>query len=247
MTNEATIDKMNVMKMHGMANAFKELNRTGLHNDMSIDEVLAHLVDSEWDDRYNRKLERLLKAAKFRYQAYIENLSFEKKRNLDKRKILQLARCDWIKNGENVIITGKTGTGKSYLASALGHQACLKGMKVSYFNGMKLFGQLKYSKADGTYFKTINKIANQDLIIVDDFGLKLLDSDSRMILLELLEDRYNKRSFMISSQMGVDKWFEIIGDSTIADAICDRLIHNSHKIRLEGDSLRKKEKVPLEN
>ena len=247
MTNEATLEKMNAMKMYGMANAFKSIIQKGVIEEYDNDEIIGHLIDCEWDDRYNRKLERLLSSAKFRYQSYIEKIDYSKSRNLDKKLVLKLSECSWLKRGENVIITGATGVGKSYLSCALGHQACMKGFKVNYFNSMKLFGQLKYAKADGSYFKEILKIARQDLIVFDDFGLKALDNESRLILLEILEDRYGKKSIIISTQLPVNKWHEIIGDSTIADAICDRVIHNSHFIELDGDSLRKKEKIALEN
>ncbi|MBN2402903.1 MAG: IS21-like element helper ATPase IstB [Spirochaetes bacterium] len=247
MTNESTLEKMNAMKMYGMANAFKSITKTNGAQNYTNDEIIGHLVDAEWDDRYNKKLERLLKSAKFRYESYVEKLDYSKTRNLDKKLVLNLTECNWIKRGENIIITGATGVGKSYLSCALGHCACLKGLRVQYFNSMKLFGMLKYSKADGSYFREIQKIARQDLIILDDFGLKILDNDSRLIMLEILEDRYGKKSIIVSTQLPIDKWHDVIGDKTIADAICDRIVHNSHYIDLKGGSLRRKEKIALEN
>lgn len=239
MNNQGTIEKMNTMRLHGMTRAFQLTMDTGVKNDFTPDEMVAHLIDAEWDERYNRKLSRLLKAAKFRYQANIEQIDFRASRNLDKNNLLRFSNCGWIKKGESIIITGATGVGKSFIASALGHQACLNGNRVFYFNSMKLFSVLKFAKADGTYFKEMSKIQKQDLIILDDFGLKPLDSDSRLIMLEIIEDRHGAKSTLITSQLPVKKWFDVIGDPTIADAICDRLVHSSHKINLKGESMRK--------
>lgn len=239
MNNEGTLEKMHQMKLFGMLRAFKLLLDTSTY-DLTLDESVAQLIDAEWDDRYNRRLERLLRFAKFRYQASIEQMNFTWPRSLNKNNFLRLANCDWLRKGQSVIITGLTGTGKSFLACALGNQACKEGFKTLYFNCLKLFSRLKYSKADGSYFKEINKIQKQDLIILDDFGLKPLDKESRLILLEILEDRHSVRSTLITSQLPVACWHEIIGDPTIADAICDRLIHNSKRIELEGDSMREK-------
>lgn len=237
--NEGSLEKMNFMKLHGMVRAFKLLLETGT-NDLTADEVIAQLIDAEWDDRYNRKLERLLRASKFRYHASIEQADFISNRNLNKNIFMRLAGCDWLRKGQSVIITGATGAGKSFLACALGNQACKEGFKTLYFNCLKLFSQLKLAKADGSYFKEINKIQKQDLIILDDFGLEPLDRQSRLILLEILEDRHGVKSTLITSQLPVSSWHELIGDPTIADAICDRLIHNSQRIELKGQNMRKK-------
>jgi DNA replication protein DnaC len=240
--NEETIEKMKNMKLFGMLRAFDTLNDSNNTDNLSSDEHLAFLIDAEWDDRYNRKLNRLLKAAKFRYKSAIEQVNFKESRNLNKSKFLRLANCDWIKKNESIIITGPTGVGKSYLACSLGHRACTNSYKVLYFNCMKLFSKLKFSKADGTYEKEINKIKNQNLIILDDFGLHVLDAVSRLILLEIFEDRHGLQSTIMTSQLPTSRWHAVIGDQTIADAICDRIVHNSHKINLKGDSLRKKGK-----
>ncbi len=227
------------MRLSGMARSFKNILETEQQKNYTIDEVISQLVDCEYDDRYNRKMQRLLYAAKFRNQASIEAVDFTLNRNLDKNMFLRFSDCAWIGQYHNIIFTGPTGTGKSFLAQALGHQACILGYKVKYFNCTKLFKSLKLYHADGTYIKEIDSIANQDAIIFDDFGLELLDTQSRLSLLEIIEDRYGKKSTIISSQVPITKWHEIIGDSTIADAICDRLIHNSTKIQLKGDSVRK--------
>ncbi|MCK4945724.1 MAG: IS21-like element helper ATPase IstB [Alphaproteobacteria bacterium] len=238
--NEATIDKMLLMKFYGMARAFKETMGTGVKSNFTADELLGHLIDCEWENRQNRKLDRLLKTAKFRYQASFEQIDFTISRNLDKNMILRFSDCDYVSKKQNLIISGPTGVGKSFIACAIGQQACIRGYKVLYFNIRKLFSLLKISKADASYQKEISRIQKQDLIILDDFGLEHLDKQDRLSLLEIFEDRYGKRSSIITSQLPVQNWHEIIGDQTIADAICDRIIHNSHKIELKGGSVRKK-------
>ena len=240
MTNEATIEKMQQMRLNGMLNAFHTTMDTTFQNNFTPDELIAHLIDAEWEDRYNRKLARSLKIANFRYKASIEQITFTQQRNLDKNMILRLSNCDYINKAENILITGPTGVGKSFIACALGNQAAISGLKVIYSNCMKLFSRLKYAKAEGNYVKELKKLQKQDLIVLDDFGLHPVDQQSKLILLELLEDRYADKSMIITSQFPVAKWYDIIENSTVADAICDRLIHNAHQIQLKGDSMRKK-------
>jgi len=242
MNQTATMQKLEEMRLIGFTRAYREFMDTGINKDFTIDEVISHLVQAEWDERYNRRLQRLITNAKFRYQANMEQIDYIVKRELDKAIMLRLSSGDWIVKKQNVIITGATGLGKSYLASALGYQACQQGHKVFYRNCGKLFDELKIAKADGSYIKEINKIESQDLLIMDDFGLKPLDNNQRLILLELLEDRHGKRSTLITSQIPVNKWYDIIGEPTIADAIMDRLVHSSHRIELSGESMRKKYK-----
>lgn len=242
MNQTATMQKLEEMRLNGFARIYKKMQETGMSKDFTIDEIIAHLVQAEWDERYNRRLERLILNAKFRYQATMEQIDYSAKRNLDKVLMLRLSSCEWINKKQNVIISGSTGLGKSFLASALGHQACQQGFKVYYRNCSKLFDELKISKADGSYIKEINRIEKLDLLILDDFGLKPLDSNQRLILLELLEDRHGKRSTIITSQLPVKNWYEVINEPTIADAILDRLVHSSHRIELDGDSLREKYK-----
>ena len=238
--NEQTLEKMKTMKLMGMAQAFRTSLESGKTSTCTADELLSILVDSEWDDRYNRKLKRTLKNARFRYKASVEQINFDAQRELNKNQVLRLADCDFIKKHENVIITGSTGIGKSYLASAIGHQACSLGYKVAYEHTSKLFARLKQGKADGTYLKEITRMEKQDLLIIDDFGIQPLDPQSRSILLEIIEDRHSKRSTVFTSQVPVDDWFEIIGEQTIADAILDRIIHDAHRLELKGESMRKK-------
>ena len=198
------------------------------------------LIDAEWDERHNRKLDRSLKYARFRYKASVEQLSFEMERNMDKNQIMRLADCEFIKRKENVLITGSTGIGKSYLASALGHHACELGLKVFYQQTSKLFSRLKLAKVDGSYLREMTRIEKSELLIIDDFGIQPLDTHSRMCLMEIMEDRHGKSSTIITSQVPVAGWYEIIGEQTIANAILDRIIHDAHRVELKGESLRKK-------
>lgn len=239
MNNNQTIDKMKQMKLYGMARAMESALDMGLA-DITLDEFIAHLVDAEYDDRHNRRLSRLIKNAKFRYTASFEEIDFNAERNLSKNMFLRFSDCSFIKDRKNIIITGPTGTGKSFAASALGNQACVYGYRTLYFNAQKLFSALKLAKADGSYISRVQKIEKASLIILDDFGLQKLDTASRLIFLEILEDRHGLSSTVITSQLPVASWHEIIGDATIADAICDRIINTSYRIELKGGSLRKK-------
>jgi len=238
--NEQTMEKMKTMKLHGMVRAFRTSLDSGQADKYTADEMVSMLVDSEWDDRYNRKLNRNVRNARFRYKAAVEQIHFDAPRELNKNHVLRLADCEFVEKKENVIITGSTGIGKSYIASALGHQACSFGYKVLYEHTSKLFARLKMGKADGTYLKEITKMEKQELLIIDDFGIQPLDQQSRTILMEIIEDRHGKRSTMLTSQVPVNKWFEVIGEQTIADAILDRIIHDAHRLDLKGESMRKK-------
>ena len=238
--NEATVTKMKLMKLNGMHNAFKTAIESGKTDHYTIDQFTSMLIDSEWDERHNRRIERSIKNARFHYKSNIESLNFEVSRNLDRTQILRLADCEFVTKNQNVLITGSTGVGKSFLGTALGYQACIEGFKVSYFNTSKLFAKLKIAKADGSYLKELAKLQRQDVLILDDFGLQALDGQNRITLLEIIEDRHNNGSVIVTSQIPVQGWYDIIGEKTIADAILDRLIHNSHRIELSGESMRKK-------
>jgi len=240
MNNEETLSKMQKMKLYGMMRAFNQSLEAGMIVKVTPDELLGHLVDAEWDDRHNRRLKRLIKAARFRYQASLEEIDFELQRGLDKNMLLRFSDSSWIEKKRDIIITGPTGVGKSYLGSALGCQGCLYGFRVLYFNCAKLFSQLKLKKADGTYHKELERIQKQEVLILDDFGLHPFDAQSRLFLLEIMEDRHGRSSTVISSQFPVKSWHEIIGEATIADAICDRIVHNAYRIELKGESVRKK-------
>lgn len=246
--NEITLSKMKQMKLYGMHGAFRTAIETGKTDDYTIDQFISMLIEAEYDDRNNRKIERTIKNARFHYKSTIENVIYEQTRNIEKTQLLRLAECTFIENTENVLITGSTGVGKSYIATALGYQACIEGYRTMYFNTTKLFSKLKLAKADGSYLKELAKIERQHLIILDDFGLQTLDNQNRIALLEIIEDRHNKGSMIVTSQVPVKAWYEIIGEKTIADAILDRLIHQSHRIELSGESMRKKRNmISIEN
>lgn len=246
------LTKMKQMRLTGMARAFHLTLESGKNEKFTPDEMVTHLVDSEWDERYNRKLDRTLQAARFRYKASPEQISFDDNR-VNKNQVLRLADCSFIKSKENIIITGSTGIGKSFIASALGHQACALGYRVLYQHSTKLFARMKIAKADGSYIKELAKIEKQQLLIIDDFGIQPLDAQSRAALMEIIEDRHGKYSTIITSQIPVSKWHEIIGEQTIADAILDRIVHDAHRVEMKGESLRKKrqpknaEEIDLEN
>ncbi len=237
--NSTVLNKMTHMKFYGMHQAYQTLLDTNQHHSLTNDEIISMLIQAEWEDRENRKIERYIRTARFRYGAGVEEVDFTARRGLDKTQLLRLADCSFIQKKENLLITGPTGVGKSYLASALGHQACMQGYRTLYFNTQKLFPQLNIFKADGSYLKQISRIERHDLLILDDFGLQPLDNNARLMLLEIIEDRHGRKSTIIASQLPVNKWYEIIGDSTVADAILDRLVHTSHRIELKGESMRK--------
>lgn len=237
--NNQTLQQMKLLRLYGMHGAFTTtLEAAGVH--YTNDELIAFLIQSEWDDKHNRKIERLTKSARFRYKASAEEIVFDNGRSVDKNQLMRFISGEFIKNKENILITGSTGVGKSFIASALGYQACSLGYKVKYYNINKLFGRLKSAKADGSYLKEIDRIEKQDLIILDDFGLQQLDNTKRQAFMEIIEDRHGKKSTIIASQLPVINWHEIIGEQTIADAILDRLVHSAHRIDLKGESMRKK-------
>lgn len=237
--NQATLNKLEAMKLFGLARAFRSSLEAGMHKKFTPEELVAHCTDSEWDERRNHKLKRLLKSARFKYSASLDDIDLGLKRNLDKATILRLSDCRWVTRNENVILTGPTGVGKSFIGSALGHQSCICGHKTGYYSCVKLFKAIKLFKAEGTYLRELKKIQKQKLIILDDFGIEPFDTQGRLALLEILEDRYDQGSTIIVSQIPVIKWHEVIGDATLADAICDRLLHNAHRIELKGESARK--------
>ena len=239
--NEKTMDRLKEMKLYGMHRAFQANFESGSMNDLTTDEMVAHLVEEEWDDRYNRKITRGIINAKFRYKASVEQMYFEADRGMDKNQVMRLADGTFIEKKENILITGSTGIGKSYLACALGQQACTLRYRVMYFSSGKLFSKLKMAKADGSYIKEIAKMERQHLLILDDFGIQPLDSQSRSSLMEIIEDRHGKHSTIITSQLPVKEWYDVIGEKTLSDAILDRLVHDAHSIELVGESLRRKQ------
>lgn len=245
--NTSTLEKLRKMKFFGMFHAFKSSLETGKTNDYTADELLGQLVDAEWDDRQNRRTERYITSAKFRYKASVETIHYHTDRSIDRNQIMRLADCSFLDRHENILISGSTGIGKSYVASAIGYQACMMGYRVYYASTPKLFAKLKMFKADGSYMKELAKIERQHLLILDDFGIQPFDAQSRASLMEIIEDRHGKTSLIITSQLPVSKWFEVIGEKTIADAILDRIVHDAHRIELEGESMRRKRTVEPTN
>ena len=233
---------MQQLRLPGMKAAYEGIVSTKNMQSIDNDELLNLLLQAEWDERENLKASRRLQNAKFRMRASMEEIDFFTPRGINKTQLLRFTDGNFIKNGENVLVTGQTGVGKSYISSALGHLACQLGYKVNYFIAQKLFTMLRMSKADESYIRQLKRIEKQNLIIIDDFGMQPLDDMSRMMLLEIIEDRHQKSSTIITSQLPVDKWYDVIGESTVADAILDRLVHTSHRIELSGESMRKKKK-----
>ncbi len=238
--NEAALDKMRKMGLFGMHRAFKTSIESGKTENYTPDEMITSLINAEWDDRKNRSIERQVKNAKFRYKASVEEIQFDNERNIDKNQVMRFADCSFINKNENILITGSTGIGKSYIGTAIGHQACCLGYKVIYHSTPKLMSKLKIAKADGSYIKEIARIEKQNLLILDDFGIQPFDGPGRSMLMEIIEDRHGKGSLIVTSQLPVSKWYDVIGDKTMADAILDRIIHQSHRIELAGESMRKK-------
>ncbi|WP_313187185.1 IS21-like element helper ATPase IstB [Sphingobacterium siyangense] len=242
MNVQQTIEKMKELRLHGMLLAYRSGIESQGHLQLTPDELLTILVDAEWQDRSNKKVARLTQAAAFRYQSNLSDIDYQASRELDRDLLTRLSCCQFIQQKENILIVGPTGVGKSYVASALGHQACAMGYRVAYYNTAKLFARLHSARADNSLFKEIARIEKQDLLILDDFGLQSLDKPQRDLLMEIIEDRHNKKSTIIASQLPVSAWYEVIGEGTIADAILDRLVHGAHRLSLSGESMRKVKK-----
>ena len=239
MNNQNTIEKMKQMRLGGMAEMHYTNTNSNINLEYTIDQYVAMLVDQEWENRQNRKIKNLVKNARFRYPATIQDIDYAANRQLDKNTFERLALLDFVRSHENVIITGATGTGKSYLAQALGNQACLMLKKTLYYNTARLMDHLKLARLEGSYTKHLLKIEKAELLILDDFGLSTFDNQSRQALMEIIESKYDRSSIIIGSQIPISGWHEIIGEGTIADAILDRIVHSSHRIQLKGGSLRK--------
>lgn len=239
MLNEQTLEKLYAMRLNGMADAFKEQMMQPDMTDLSFEERFAFLVDQHWTWRENRRLKTLIRNARLKDNACIEDIDYKSPRGINKSLILSLSGCDWITNAQNIIITGPTGVGKTYIACAFANSACRKGFSALYKRAPRLFQEIAIARADGTYPKLMNKIAKAKVLIIDDFCITPVKDAERKDLLEVIEDRQGLSSTIISTQIPVKNWYEAIGDPTIADAVLDRLVHNAHKIDMKGESMRK--------
>lgn len=240
MQHSQLIQQLRTLRVPGMVEALEQqLEQPGTHNGLSFEERLGLMIDRETTHRSNNKVERLLKAAKLKLQAYPEDINYTHPRGLDKSQFASLLSGQWIEHHQNVLITGATGCGKTYLGCVLATQACKQGYSVRYFRTSRLLEQLSIAHGDGRFTKLLNQLAKTDVLVLDDWGLESLTLGQRNDVLELMEDRHGNRSTLITSQVPIQKWHAAIGDPTLADAILDRLLHNAHRLSLKGESMRR--------
>jgi DNA replication protein DnaC len=237
---ESLLNQLRHLKLSGMTAALQtQREHPGTYEGLSFAERLQLLVNHEEQERSQRKQDRLTSQAQFKLKAYPTEIDYQHSRGLQRSQIATLLQCDWLKKAQNLLLTGPCGSGKTYLACALGHQACLKGYRTKYFRLSRLILALTQAKADGSYAKLLKELASIELLIMDDWGLEPLNAANRNDLMEIMDDRYGKSATIMISQLPTDQWYQAIGDNTLADAILDRLMHNAHRINLKGESMRK--------
>lgn len=245
MLDHPTLDLLHELGLHGMAHGFRELAQNPEARALDHAEWLAILLEHEVTLRRQKRFEARARTARLRHAASVEDIDYRAPRGLDRTLFLKLAACDWIRQHRNLLVTGPTGIGKSWISCALGHKACRENLSVLYQRGPRLMAALALARGDGRYAKLLRALARVNLLILDDWGPELLGPEQRRDLLEIVEDRYDTGSLLITSQLPIERWYEIIGDPTLADAILDRVIHNAYRIELNGDSLRKRRAADL--
>lgn len=241
---DQTLTQLKQLRLAGMADALlTQIEQPGTYEGLSFEERLQLLTDSEHHDRDQRKQQRLLKAAKFKITANAQDIDYQHPRGLKQAMMASLLQCDWLSKHQNLLVTGPCGSGKTYISCALGHSACMKGYRVKYYRLSRLMLELTQAKADGSYSKALQALAKLDMLILDDWGLEPLKAPQRNDLMEIMDDRHDSTSTIIISQLPTDQWYQSIGDNTLADAILDRLMHNAHRIKLKGESMRKLQSI----
>ena len=240
MLNQPTIEKLQAMKLHGMADGFRQQLETADMSQFSFEERLAMLVDQQWLWKENRALARRLSLAKFKQRGVIEDIDYQHPRGLDRKLIRSLASSEWVRHKQNILLIGPTGIGKSWIACALAHKACRDGFSALHKRSSELFRDLAVAHADGSFGRLLMKLSRIDVLLLDDFAMAPLKDSERRDFLEICDDRYQQRSMILTSQLPVAHWHEQIGDATTADSILDRIVHNAHRIEFKGESIRKK-------
>lgn len=245
MLTHPLLEQLQKMRLTGMHKALQEQMQMDACQSMTFEERLGLMLDREVTERENRRLQTLLRKAKLHQQAAIEDLDHHTPRSLDRQLMTRLRSMQWVRERLNLLVTGPTGIGKSWIACALGNKACREGLSTRYFRLSRLFQALQLARADGTWTKLLRELARTDLLILDDWGLTPIQDEQRRDLLEIMDDRFNAKSTLIASQLPIDHWHDYIGDSTLADAILDRLVHNAYRLQLSGESMRKRQAIPL--